>query len=220
MEQQLQKRLPFWGPAFLVECTLTYRSNTVPSVSMVQTILSTGIVHVGRTYLRAVVCPLHLSKPKLAFRSNNGHEKESRSFLKIFFGKFYCNVYTEIRVWHRLKSSTVAQWKSVWRAWLPRFNLNASFLLQDVTAGTNSSLVPRSASCPYVPFPHFSVPLLIHLCFKTIPPVGRLPFLSALCPGAVRKSCLLFELFSTRGAPAELGTQTSFNFPWATHLLK
>lgn len=42
---------------------------------MVQMILSTGIVHVGRVYLRAVVCPLHLSKPKLAFRSNNGHEK-------------------------------------------------------------------------------------------------------------------------------------------------
>lgn len=79
MEQQLQKRLPFRGPAFLVEYTLTQRSDTVPSVSTVQTILSTGIVHVGRTYLRAVLCTLHFSKPKLVFRPYNGHEKESRS---------------------------------------------------------------------------------------------------------------------------------------------
>lgn len=65
--------------ALLVECTLTYGSNTVPSVSTVQMIFSTGIVHIGCAYLRAVVCTLHLSEPKLAFRPYNGHEKESCS---------------------------------------------------------------------------------------------------------------------------------------------
>lgn len=74
-----KERLPFWGTVFLVECTLTYGSNTVPSVSTVQMIFSTGIVHIGCAYLRAVVCTLYLSKPKLAFRPYNGHEKESCS---------------------------------------------------------------------------------------------------------------------------------------------